>query len=113
MVSVRSATLPILFAVDTHPTRLEKLRLQREAIIEIANAHGASNVRIFGSLVRGDDGPDADIDLLVDMASESLLPLFDLADRLETLLGERVEVATMGHLKPGVAESAARDAIPL
>lgn len=99
--------------MDTHPTRLERLRSQREAIIEIAAASGATNVRVFGSVARGDDEPGSDIDLLVDMDTASLLPLFDLADRLESLLGERVEVATLDHLKPGVTESAARDAVPL
>ena len=94
-------------------TRLEKLRAQRAAVIEIAAAHGATNVRVFGSVARGDDEPDSDIDLLVDMDTESLLPLFELADRIEALLGERVEVATVEHLKPGVAESALREAIPL
>lgn len=94
-------------------TRLEKLRSQRAAIIAIARECGASNVRVFGSVARGDDAQDSDIDLLADMDTASLLPLFELADRLETLLGARVEVATLATLKPGVAETALRDAIPL
>jgi len=47
-------------------TALEELRTKREEILRVVKAHGASNVRVFGSVVHGDAGPDSDIDLLVD-----------------------------------------------
>lgn len=45
---------------------LEELRAQREQIVTLAAQHGASNVRVFGSIVRGEASEDSDIDLLVD-----------------------------------------------
>lgn len=63
--------------------------------VRIAHRHGASNVRVFGSVARGEDGPDSDVDLLVDLdvRTRGLLPLGAMADELSVLLGERVDVA--------------------
>jgi uncharacterized protein len=67
----------------------------------VAARHGASNVRVFGSVLHGDDRPDSDIDLLVEVEpGRSLLDIIGLEQELEELLGRRVEVLTVGGLSP-------------
>ncbi|WP_448630633.1 helix-turn-helix domain-containing protein [Cellulomonas soli] len=75
--------------------RMTKLREHRATVLAAAHRHGALNVRVFGSVARGQDGPDSDIDLLVDMDVErvGLLPADDLRIELEQILDERVDVA--------------------
>ncbi|WP_317618978.1 nucleotidyltransferase family protein [Cellulomonas palmilytica] len=81
----------------------------------IAHRHGASNVRVFGSVARGEDGPDSDIDLLVDLDvhTRGLLPLGAIADEVSALLSERVDVAPASALAPHVADSASAEAVRL
>jgi predicted nucleotidyltransferase len=63
---------------------LEALRSNRRRIVELAARHGARNVRVFGSTVRGDAGPRSDIDLLVDIEpGRTLLDLIGLEQDLE------------------------------
>src|SRR5690606_19586935 len=60
---------------------------KRVALIQAAACHGASNVRVFGSVARGSDGPESDIDLLVDVSpSVSLIGLGRLEEEFEQLL---------------------------
>jgi len=47
-------------------TALERTRRHRQEILEIAHRHGAKNLRVSGSTIRGEEGPDSDIDLLID-----------------------------------------------
>jgi len=71
------------------------LKEKRADILAIAARHGATNVRVFGSLARGDAGPDSDVDLLVDMQpGRSLLDVSSLLVDLQELLGRRVDVVT-------------------
>lgn len=71
---------------------------RRAEIERLATARGASNIRVFGSVARGDAGPDSDIDLIVDFTPRhSGLDLVALADELEQLLGYRVEVGARVH----------------
>ena len=80
---------------------LETLRPHRRAILELATRHGARNVRVFGSVARGDDRPTSDVDLLVEVErGRSLLDIIGLEQDLEQLLGRRVEVLTDGGLSP-------------
>lgn len=74
---------------------LESLRARRDDILRIAIRHGAHNVRVFGSVVRGEATEDSDVDLLVS-TSESTSPWFPagLVVDLEDLLGCRVQVVT-------------------
>jgi predicted nucleotidyltransferase len=73
--------------------RREQLRQYRETILTIASQHGAFNVRVFGSVVRGEATPESDIDLLVKFEPHrSLLDQIKLQQALEDLLGCRVEV---------------------
>ena len=63
------------------------LKAHRDEILAIARLHGATNVRVFGSVVRGEAGPDSDVDFLVDLESgRSLLDLAKLLVDLEHLL---------------------------
>ena len=72
----------------------------RDRIIEVAAAHGARNVRIFGSVARGDAAVDSDIDLLADFDSgSSLFDLLHLTDELQQLLGRPVDIVSTGGLK--------------
>lgn len=71
------------------------LQEKREEILRIAERHGAHNVRVFGSVVRGEAGPESDVDFLVDMEPErSLFDRGELLMDLEELLGRKVDVVT-------------------
>ncbi|MGI0491677.1 nucleotidyltransferase family protein [Alkalinema pantanalense CENA528] len=71
------------------------LHEQRDRILELATQHGARNVRIFGSVVRGEAQPNSDVDLLVDLG-DPLSPWFPvgLIQDLEALLGRKVDIVT-------------------
>ncbi len=94
---------------------MARLRANRDRVLRIAHRHGASNVRVFGSVARGEDGPDSDVDLLVDLdvRTGGLLPLGAIADELCALLGERVDVVASAALAPEVIASALKEAVPL
>ena len=80
---------------------LDDIRAKRDAIKEIANRHGARNVRLFGSVVRGDDRPDSDLDVLVEFEKgRSLMDLAGFELALEELLGRRVDVVSDGGISP-------------
>jgi predicted nucleotidyltransferase len=68
---------------------------KRDEILRIAAKHGARNVRIFGSVARGEAGENSDIDLLVELEQgRSLLDQAGLMVELEELLGRKVDVVT-------------------
>src|ERR1700683_2100269 len=92
----------------------ELRRTKREEIIRVATKHGASNIRIFGSLARGEHSDASDIDILVDLEpNRSLMDLGGLLMELQSLLHARVDVATERMLRPKVRERALLDAVPL
>ena len=73
----------------------ELLRNKRNQILQIAAQYGVRNVRIFGSVARGEAGPQSDVDLLVDFEpGRSLLDHVALIQDLEDLLGRKVQVVT-------------------
>ncbi len=91
---------------------LAMLRERREEILDIAARNGASNLRIYGSVVRGEAKQGSDVDLLVDMEpGRSLLDLAGLHLELEDLLGCRVEVGT--DVKPRLRERVRAEAVAL
>ena len=94
---------------------LEELRSRyRSRILEIAEKRGARNVRVFGSIARGEQRSDSDIDILVDFQpGRSLLDLTGLWLDLEEALGSKVDVVSSRGLKPRVERDIMRDAIPL
>ena len=90
------------------------LHKKRKEILHIAERHGAHNIRVFGSVARGEDQPESDVDLLVDMASgRSLLDLVGLGQDLEELLDRKVDVVTDASLHPALCERIRREARPL
>lgn len=92
----------------------ELLMERREEILRLAAKHGATDVRIIGSVARGEARPDSDIDLLVKWGREtSLLDHAGLMIGLETLLGRRVDIASDGWVKESIRPSVYRDAVPL
>ncbi len=69
------------------------LHTKREEILRTAARHGAISVRIFGSVARGEEGPDSDVDFLVELApNRSLLDHVALLHDLEDLLGCKVDI---------------------
>lgn len=94
--------------------RARKVRQAKLAIKEMVEKSGASNVRLFGSVARGEDRKSSDIDFLVDFdLSKGLLPIHRLNKELSKLLKERVEVAPVDALKPEVLRNALSEAVPL
>ncbi len=93
---------------------LQSLREQREVILNVAAKHGASNVRVFGSVARGEADKASDIDFLVSFdPKRSLFDLGALIADLEDLLDAKVDVAPEDWLRPQVRDYAMRDATPL
>ena len=86
----------------------------RLEINRIAAAHGAQNVRVFGSVSRGEASSASDLDLLVDMAKgRSLFDLVALSDELEAALGIGVDVVTEGSLSPYLRDKILAEAVAL
>jgi len=94
---------------------LEEVRSRyRAQIVAAAAGRGAHNVRVFGSVARGDERYDSDIDFLVDFEpGRSLLDLTGLWFDLETVLGCRVDVVSSRGLNPRLASEVMRDAVSL
>jgi predicted nucleotidyltransferase len=81
--------------------RLDQLRSQREMIIEIVERNKACNVSVFGSVARGEETAESDIDLLVDfLPGASLTDQFRLQEELTELLKTSVDVVSRRALKP-------------
>jgi predicted nucleotidyltransferase len=101
--------------LDVPTRRISKLRENRARICGAAYRRGATNVRVFGSVARGQDRLDSDPDLLVefDVRSRGLFPLARVPDERAVLLGERVDVAPQDVLTPLVAKNALAEAVSL
>lgn len=94
---------------------LEEVRSRyRDQIVAAAEKRGAHNIRIFGSVARGDQRLDSDIDFLVDFdPGRSLLDLTGLWLDLETVLGCKVDVVSGRGIKPRMAIELMREAVSL
>ena len=87
---------------------------QRAEILRIAKSHGATRVRVFGSVARGTATPDSDLDLLIDLEpGRHLLHLVAIKQDLEDLLGREVHVVTESAVRPSIRDAVLRDAVPL
>src|SRR2546427_655757 len=85
------------------PRSAMDLQAKRQDILRVAAKHGAHNIRLFGSAARGEDNPDSDLDLLVEMESgRSLLDLVALGQDLEELLQRKVDVLTDSSVHPAI-----------
>ena len=91
------------------------LEEKREEILNIASKHGAHNIRIFGSVARGDDTQNSDIDFLVDYDINKISPWFPggLLIDLQDLLGCKVDIATEKGLSKYIKDRVLDEAKPL
>jgi len=93
---------------------LARLRARRDELLQIAAAHDATNVRVFGSVARNEARPESDIDLLVDMEpGRSLFDLGGLLMDLQDLLNCNVDVVTEDGLRDRIRERVLKEAIAL
>lgn len=93
---------------------MQLLKEKREEIIRIAEEHGAHNIRVFGSVARGEANSDSDIDFLVEFEpGTSLLKHAGLIVALEDLLNKKVDVAPEKTLKERIRSNVLSEAIPL
>jgi predicted nucleotidyltransferase len=93
---------------------LSLLKQKRYKIIELAQLHGANNIRIFGSVARGEANVKSDIDFLVDMnADRSLLEKIALIQDLETFLNKKIDVVTEKSLHWSIRERVIKEAVSL
>ncbi len=92
----------------------EILKPKREEILRIAAKHGAYNVRVFGSVARGEARPDSDVDFLVELEPRrSLMDLGGLLADLEDLLSRKVDVAEPDGLHWYIRDRVLQEAVPL
>ena len=92
----------------------ELLQNKRGEILRLAAKHGAYNVRVFGSVARGDDGEKSDVDFLVGMEDgRSLFDLGGLLVDLEELLGRKVDLVEDGGISPYLKDRILKEAAPL
>lgn len=93
---------------------IHDLRANREAILAIARRYGARNLRVFGSVLRGEADAASDVDFLVELEpGRSLFDLGGLLIDLEEQLHCKVDVMTPAMLKPRIRERVLREAAPL
>ena len=94
---------------------LEELRANRKAILDLANRYGARYLRVFGSVARGEERPDSDVDFLVEFPRgydlfEQRLPL---TEKLEDLVHRRVELLPEHELNRHIRERVLKEAVEL
>ena len=95
-------------------TTFEALRARRSDVLAIAQKHGVTSVRVFGSVVRGEDSAESDVDFLVTTGPDvsSWFPAGLILD-LETLLGRRVDVVTEAGVNSHIRDEVFAEAVPL
>lgn len=90
------------------------LKAKRKDILRIAAGHGVRSIRVFGSVARGEADEHSDVDFLVEMEpGRSLFDMGGLLMDLRELLGRRVDVVSVGGLKPRIRERVLREAVGL
>ncbi len=92
----------------------QSLTEKRTQILKVAATHGAKNLRVFGSFARGEERPDSDIDLLVEMAPDrSLLDIIAIKNALEDITHRKVDVVTEKALSPYLRDKILQDAVSI
>jgi predicted nucleotidyltransferase len=92
----------------------DRLPALHDAILRLARTHGAEDVRIFGSVARGEERADSDVDFLIRLSpGRTLLDVARLELSLEQLLGRSVDVVPEPTLREPLRSAALRDAIPV
>jgi hypothetical protein len=95
-------------------TASDIVREKREEILAIAHKHGAFNIRVFGSVARGEADEQSDIDLLVDLhAGRSVFDLGALIVELNESIGTRVDVLTERGIRARIRDRIIQEAIAL
>ena len=98
---------------DSHIIK-ERIKENREKILAVCAKYGARNVRIFGSVARGEARPESDIDILVEMDDgHGFFDLLRLEDEAENLLGRHIDVVTVGGISPYIREKVLSQAVAL
>lgn len=96
------------------PLTLDGLRAHRDEILRLAAKYRASNVRVFGSVARGEAQPDSDLDLLVDFAPDyRLWDKIGLKQDLEDLFGRKVDIVYAKFMREEFAPDILKDAVAL
>jgi len=89
------------------------LASHRREVIDVIVRHHGTAAMVFGSVARGDDTPESDLDLIVTLPEGAdLLDVMDLADEIESITGVRVDIAS-GRSRGPVMDRARREAVPL
>lgn len=97
-----------------HTDPAQMLREKREEILEVAARNGVNDIRVFGSIARGDAGDESDIDFLVEFEQgRSALDEVGLIEELEQLLARKVHVVTTRALHRVIRDKVLSEAIPL
>jgi predicted nucleotidyltransferase len=92
----------------------ERFMARREEILRLAASHGARNIRIFGSVARGEADESSDVDFLVDMEpGRTLLDMGGLLMDLQALLGRQVDIISARGLTPSIRDQVLREAVSL
>lgn len=92
----------------------ERLASKRDEVLRLLLSHGVDNVTVFGSVADGTDGPDSDIDLMIDIPDDiGLFALGRLEAEVSDLLGVTVDLVPRRIIRPKVAESAAKVSVRL
>lgn len=92
----------------------EVLGARREEVLRLAAKHGARNVRIFGSVARGEADATSDLDFLIELEpGRNVLDMGGLLMDLQTLLGRPVDVISEKGLRPSIRARVLREAVPL
>lgn len=100
--------------VEPEPDSLHKVRTHSAELIAKLAELGGRNISVFGSVARGDDRPDSDVDLLIDIDdSVGLFTLMKMRSVAERILGREVDLIPRNGLKASVSETALLDEVPL
>ena len=119
---IDAAGCDLVVDIQHQPAQLSRLsgpvgrqvRRKRRDLVAAAAAHDVTNLRVFGSVARGEDRPDSDVDLLVDLPPDmGLLGLGRVQAELEAILGTKVDLVPASDLKPAVRARAERDLVAL
>jgi uncharacterized protein len=119
---IEAAGYELTTQIQRQPRRLSRLsgpvgrrlRARRREVIAVAAAHGVTNLRVFGSVARGQDRPDSVVDLLADLPpGMGLFGLGRVQADLEEILGARVDLVPAKDLKPGIRPRAERELVAL
>ena len=92
----------------------DDLHRRRHDLLRLASEHGVFNLRVFGSVARGEERPDSDVDLLIDLAEDRGFSDYPaLAEELERVLGRKVDLVLARSLSPLFRPYIEADARPL